>query len=379
MVERFNGIEEVTGSSPVSSILLNKISSGEKKRISTEEALFLFQNATLFELASAADKIRTRIHEKNSNKISFVVDRNINYTNVCVSQCRFCAFWRPLKHPESYVLSYPEIKQKIDELVSLGGTQVLMQGGHNPELKINYYEELFKLIKKDFPTVTLHSLSPSEIDYVAKISNLSLIETLKRLRDAGLDSIPGGGAEILVDSVRQKISPNKINSEKWLSVMEEAHKLGMESSATMMFGHLETPQERIEHLNKLRDLQDRTDGFRAFICWTFQDQNNSLGDEIKDSRKTCDSLDYLKTLALSRIFLDNFKNIQVSWVTQGLSVGQIGLHFGANDFGGTMLEENVVSAAGCSVQKSSRKEEIIYNIQKAGFQAFQRKTNYQPV
>ncbi len=346
---------------------IDKLSS---KRISKEEALDIYKNADLFELGEWANNIRKK-HHPDTKPVTFIIDRNINYTNVCDAACRFCAFAFWPGDKRGYINSYETIYEKTKELVDLGGTQLLLQGGHNPELKIEYYIDLFQRLKKDFPGVTLHALSPSEIDHICRVSALDTQTVLKRLIEAGLNSIPGGGAEILVDRVRNIISPLKIKSDRWLNVMEEAHRAGLKTTATMMYGHVETLEERIEHMDRIRQLQDKTGGFTAFISWTFQKENNPLGREIE---KSATSLEYLKTLALSRIYLDNIVNFQSSWVTQGIQIGQVALTFGANDMGGTMLEENVVSAAG-TLCKTTIKE-IIHAIHSTGKDAAQRDTQY---
>ena len=345
-------------------------------RISSEEAVILFKEADLISLGKAANEVKKRWHP-NSDLVTFVVDRNVNYTNACTAACRFCAFAYQPGSKEVYVLDYSTIKDKIQELVDLGGSQVLLQGGHNPELGIEYYEDLFSKIKSDFPNIALHALSPSEIDHICLKDNLDLNIVIDRLKASGWESLPGGGAEILVKRVRDILSPLKTDSERWLEIMRAAHKKGIYGSATMMFGHVETFAERVEHMQRLRDLQDETNGFRAFISWSFQKGNTPLSKDPKmnEGEGSGDGIDYLKTQAISRLFLDNFKNIQASWVTQGFAIGQMALHFGANDFGGTMLEENVVSAAGASCSKSNA-EELIYQINKAGFKAAQRDTFY---
>ena len=340
------------------------------KRLSKEEAVDLYLNADLLELGEMANQVRRKYHP-DSKPVTFIIDRNINYTNVCTAACRFCAFAFWPGDKRTYTNSYEVIHEKTKELVSLGGTQLLLQGGHNPELGIEYYEDLFKKLKTDFPNITLHALSPSEVDHICNVSKLDTETILKRLINAGLNSIPGGGAEILVDRVRDIISPLKIKSGRWLEVMGVAHKLGLKTTATMMFGHAEAPEERIEHMDKIRQLQDTTNGFTAFISWTFQKENNPLGRELE---KSATSIDYLRTLAISRIYLDNIVNFQSSWVTQGIKIGQIALAFGANDMGGTMLEENVVSAAGTSCPTSM--EEIVHAIHKTGRDAAQRDTPY---
>lgn len=353
--------------SSLTKLNLDKLSN---KRITKEEALELY-NIDLIELGNLANEVRKKYHP-DSKPVTFVIDRNINYTNICTTGCRFCAFDKWPHDKGGYVHSYDVIYQKIKELTDLGGTQLLLQGGHNPELKIDYYENLFKKIKKDFPGITLHALSPSEIDHICNVSNLDTKTVLEKLTCAGLDSIPGGGAEILVDRVRNIISPLKIKSDKWLEVMEIAHGLGVRTTATMMFGHVETLSDRIEHLDRIRELQDKTNGFTAFISWTFQKENNSLGRDVACNVST--SIDYLKTLAISRIYLDNIVNFQSSWVTQGIDIGQVALAFGANDMGGTMLEENVVSASGTCYKVSM--EDIIHAIHKTGRDAAQRDTQY---
>ena len=351
------------------------------KRITKEEALDLYLHADLLELGDLANKIRKKQHP-DTNPVTFIIDRNINYTNICTAACRFCAFAFWPGDKRGYTNSYETIFEKTKELIALGGTQLLLQGGHNPELKIEYYEDLFTRLKKDFPSVTLHALSPSEIDHICNVSNLDTKTVLQRLINAGLGSIPGGGAEILVDRVRDAISPLKIKSDRWLGVMEEAHGLGLKSTATMMFGHVETLEERIEHMDRIRQLQDKTNGFTAFISWTFQKENNPLGKELmtegRDAiNRASTSIDYLKTLAISRIYLDNIINFQSSWVTQGIQVGQVALAFGANDMGGTMLEENVVSAAGSLCTASI--DEIIHAIHSTGRDAAQRDTQYNAI
>ncbi|MBI1858202.1 MAG: dehypoxanthine futalosine cyclase [Candidatus Melainabacteria bacterium] len=345
---------------------LDKLSN---KRITKEEAIKLY-DVDIIELGELANSVRQKLHV-DSKPVTFIIDRNINYTNVCTASCRFCAFAFWPGDKRGYINSYEVIYNKVKELINLGGTQLLLQGGHNPELKIEYYIDLFTALKKDFPGITLHALSPSEVDHICNVSNMTTEDVIKKLINAGLNSIPGGGAEILVDRVRNILSPLKIKSDRWLEVMETAHRLGLKTTATMMFGHVETLEERIEHMDKIRELQDKTQGFTAFISWNFQKENNPLGKEVE---KTASSLDYLKTLAISRIYLDNIINFQSSWVTQGIDIGQVALAFGANDMGGTMLEENVVSAAGklCKVSL----EDIIHAIHKTGKDAAQRDTQY---
>ncbi|NDY43195.1 dehypoxanthine futalosine cyclase [Dissulfurirhabdus thermomarina] len=347
--------------------LVEKVRAG--KRLSGEEALVLLEEADLLLLGQLADEVRRQRHPEPV--VTYVIDRNINYTNVCVSGCRFCAYFRPPGHPEAYVLSREELGRKVEETLKLGGTQVLLQGGLNPDLPLEFYEEMLDYINGWFG-VHCHAFSPPEIVYFADRSGLTVEEVLRRLVAAGLKSIPGGGAEILVDRVRREISPRKATADQWLAVMETAHGLGLRTTATMMFGHVETPAERIEHLLRLRDLQDRTGGFTAFICWPFQPGNTALKD-----LPPATGHDYLRTLAVSRLVLDNFANIQASWVTQGPKVAQIALFFGANDFGSTMIEENVVAAAGVSHRLAE--DEIRRLIREAGFTPRQRTMDYRPV
>lgn len=331
-----------------------------------EEALYLFK----LPLHTLGDLARTLRFKVNPERIvTYVVDRNINYTNICVSGCKFCAYYRAPNSPEGYVLSFEEIAKKVEETLSLGGYQILLQGGLHPGLTLEYFEELFSFLKRRFPEVHLHALSPPEVLYLSRLSGLTIEEVLKRLISAGLDSIPGGGAEILVDRIRQIISPNKATSEEWLKVMETAHRLGLKTTATMMFGHLETEEEIIEHLFKLRDLQAKTGGFTAFIPWTFQPKNTALSHIQKAG-----SARYLQVLAISRLVLHNFKNLQVSWVTQGPKVAQLALDFGGNDFGSTMIEENVVASAGVSHRLSE--EELRAYIEEAGYIPRRRKMDY---
>lgn len=336
------------------------------KRIGRDEALSLLREGDLITLGSIADGIRRRYHPEN--RVTFVIDRNVNYTNICESKCSFCAFYRSTEEPDAYVLSQEQIFSKICELTSLGGTQLLMQGGLNPDLKIEFFEGLFQEIKKRYPTVQIHSLSPAEVACIANSSGLSLDKTLERLQASGLDSLPGGGAEILVDSVRSIISPNKIGWKQWREVMSSAAALGIPTTATMMFGSVEKPEDVVEHLFRIRELQDEGGTFSAFIPWTYQPGNTELGGEAATGAE------YLKVLALSRIILDNISNIQASWVTQGSRLAQVALFFGANDLGGTMLEENVVAAAGCCFRISL--DEMVNLIKGAGFHPAQRTTGY---
>lgn len=336
-----------------------------KERIDFEEAVFLYREAGLLELAHAADAVCRKKHPDGI--ATFQIDRNINYTNICRKECSFCAFYRSKDHPEAYVLTQEEIEKKIAETIELSGTQVMLQGGINPDLKIDYYTNMFRNIKRKFK-IRIHSLSPPEVVHISETSGLSIPAALRELMKAGLDSLPGGGAEVLVDSVRQRISPHKISSAKWLEVMEEAHKLGLKTTATMMIGTVEAVEDRISHLRKIRDLQDKTGGFMSFIPWTFQPGNTVLGG------KSISPVEYLRTLSLSRLFLDNFPNIQGSWVTQGKDIGQLCLSFGANDLGSIMIEENVVRAAGVSHRITV--EEMVDLIRNAGKVPAQRDTEF---
>jgi len=328
------------------------------ERITSDECLQLFRSKDVQAMGQLANTLVDRL--PSSGKVSYIVDRNINYTNECTAECHFCAFYEEAGSEKTYHLSREQFKQKIQETVDNGGVQILLQGGLSPKMKLSDYEELFSWIKENFP-VHLHALSPPEIHYIAKKARLSLRDTILRLKKAGLDSIPGGGAEILVDKIRRKISPKKCNTQEWISVMEAAHCNGLKSSATMMFGHIETIEDRVEHLYRIRSLQEKTGGFTAFIPWSFQDQNTKLeGKYTKTS-----GLEYLKTLAISRIYLDNIDNVQASWVTQGAKVGEMALFYGANDMGSVMMEENVVKAAGTSFSMTEKDiRRIIQNVRK---------------
>ena len=323
-------------------------------RLTNKEALDLIQNADLSELGKMALQRKRELHPKKIT--SFVVDRNINYTNVCWVDCNFCAFYRHAKDDDAYVLSFEEIGQKIEELMAIGGTQILFQGGVHPKLKIEWYEELVEWISTNYPTITIHGFSAIEIDYIAKISKISYKEVLTRLAAKGLFSIPGAGAEILSDRVRDIIAPKKLDSDNWIQVHRDAHDVGIKSTATMMFGTVESDEEIIEHWEKIRDLQDETGGFRAFIMWSFQPDNTKLSYDNPQITKQSSNR-YLRLLAVSRLYLDNFQNIQSSWVTQGSYIGQLALLFGANDLGSTMMEENVVAAAG-AVNRMNQEEMI---------------------
>ncbi|NLT35178.1 MAG: dehypoxanthine futalosine cyclase [Gaiellales bacterium] len=323
---------------------------------------------TLGDLASGR-----RLQMLPDPQVTFIVDRNVNYTNVCVSGCRFCAFYRSPGAPDAYLLSTEEILEKARETVALGGTGLMLQGGLHPELPIEWFETLFRELKQRFPQLDLHSLSPPEIVYVARLSGLSVAETLSRLGRAGLDSLPGGGAEILVDAVRRELAPGKATTAEWLEVMREAHRQGMKTTATMMFGSIESVEDRVEHLQQVRALQDETGGFRAFIPWTFQQANTALAGRVAPAT----AVEYLVTLAVSRLYLDNVPSIQASWVTQGIKIGQVALHFGANDLGSTMIEENVVAAAGVTFEAGIK--ELVHAIRRAGFIPVQRRSDYSPV
>jgi cyclic dehypoxanthinyl futalosine synthase len=337
-------------------IAANKVEIDLSKRLSVPDALELYRSYSLPDLSFIATEKRKEY--ASTDIVTYIIDRNINYSNICSSGCEFCAFYKNSDDEAAYILTEEELFNKIDETLSLGGTQILLQGGLNPDLDIKYFENLFTKIKTKFK-IHLHALSPPEIKYIADISNSTVEAIIKRLIDAGLDSIPGGGAEILSDRVRSKLSPNKCNSDEWLDTMRIAHKLGLKTTATMMFGHIETVEERFDHMLKIRSLQDETEGFTAFIPWTFQPKNTRI-----DVPKTS-ALDYLRILAISRIFFDNMKNIQLSWVTQGSKVAQVALQYGANDFGSLMIEENVVRAAGVSFRMSE--EEIAYLIKDSGY------------
>jgi cyclic dehypoxanthinyl futalosine synthase len=336
--------------------------------ITREEALDLFRSDDLIGTGMAADAVRRKLHPEGV--VSYIIDRNINYTNFCTEYCSFCAFYRPMGHAEGYVLPKEAIFEKIQETLDLGGTGVLMQGGLNPDLKVEWYEDLLRSIKQRFP-IHLHCFSAPEITCIAECSGLTIRDTIARLKDAGLDSIPGGGAEILDDEVRHRISRLKCTTREWVEVHRTAHVLGMRTTATMMFGCGETVEQRMNHLELIRRIQEDTGGFTAFIPWTFQRENTSLGRFV---REEATAVEYLKTLAISRIYLDNILNVQSSWVTQGLKTCQLGLRFGGNDVGSIMIEENVVSAAGAHHRASE--EELRRIIRDAGFIPKQRDTLY---
>jgi len=352
--------------------ILEKALAGE--RITDGEALALLESRDLVAVGRVANELRGR--RTDPSRVTFIVDRNVNYTNVCVTDCDFCAFYRPPGDlREGYLLPKPVIYKKIEETLALGGTGLLMQGGHHPDLGIEYYEDLFRSIKERY-RIHLHALSPPEVQHISRRSRLSIPATLTRLRDAGLDSLPGGGGEILVDRVRDVIAPKKTKTAEWLNVMRHAHRLGISTSATMMYGHVETLAERVEHMRRIRDLQDELPGFRSFTSWTFQDDGNRLGAKVPpETRPT--SFDYLLTQAVSRIYLDNVDHIQSSWVTQGMKIGQVALEFGADDLGSIMIEENVVSAAGTTYRASI--DDFVRTIRSLGRVPVQRDTLYREV
>lgn len=341
------------------------------KRLSVDEAVNLIENAELWELGKIAYEKKLSLHP---DKITtFIIDRNINYTNACWVDCKFCAFYRHVNEDDAYVLSFEEIGKKIEELIQIGGTQILFQGGVHPKLKIDWYEDLVEYIAKNYPSITIHGFSAIEIDYIAKISKISTKEVLLRLQKKGLYSIPGAGAEVLSDRVRVIVAPKKCDTATWLRIHKEAHEIGMKTTATMMFGTVETTREIVQHWKFLRDLQDITGGFRAFILWSFQGKNTRLLKEHPEIMKASSNR-YLRLLAVSRLFLDNFKNIQSSWVTQGSYIGQLALKFGANDMGSTMMEENVVKAAGANFRMNA--DELINLIKDVGEIPAKRNTNY---
>ncbi len=352
--------------------VLDRALAGE--RISDDEALTLLRSRDLVSVGRAADELRAR--KAGNDRVTFIIDRNLNYTNICHTDCDFCAFYRsPGDRREGYLLPKPVIFKKIEETLALGGTALLMQGGHHPDLGIEFYEDLFRSIKERYP-IHLHALSPPEVQHISRRSKLTIPATLTRLRDSGLDSLPGGGAEILVDRVRKIIAPKKTTTNEWLGVMRDAHRLGISTTATMMYGHVETVDERVEHMRRIRELQDEMRGFRAFISWTFQSDGNRLAAQVpRETMPT--SFDYLLTQAVSRIYLDNVDHIQSSWVTQGMKVGQVALGFGADDMGSIMIEENVVSAAGTTYRATT--EDFVRAIKALGKTPVQRDTLYRDV
>jgi cyclic dehypoxanthinyl futalosine synthase len=337
-------------------------------RVDRDEALALYLQASTALLGQLADEIRARRHPDRI--VTYIIDRNVNYTNVCVARCNFCAFYRPVGSGEGYVLGFEEIFRKIDETIALGGGQLLLQGGHNPDLPLEWYEDLFRGVKARYPAFKLHALSPPEVIHITRMSRLTVPQVIDRLVAVGLDSIPGGGAEILVDRVRKILNCyNKATADEWLDVMRHAHRAGLRTTATMMYGHVETPAERLEHMLRLRELQDEMGGFTAFITWSYQPEHTELG----GSEAT--GIEYLRTLAIARIVLDNFDNLQASWVTQGGKVGQLSLAYGANDMGSVMIEENVVRAAGASFCMDEI--EIVRNVENAGFVPKRRTMHYE--
>jgi cyclic dehypoxanthinyl futalosine synthase len=346
--------------------IASKVSTGG--RVNAAEALELYRRAATHVLGRLADDIRARKHPERV--VTYIIDRNVNYTNICVARCNFCAFYRGVGSADGYVLGFEEIFRKIDETIAVGGNQLLLQGGHNPDLPIAWYEDLFRAVKARYPSFKLHALSPPEVLHISRINQIPVPDVIARLVAAGLDSIPGGGAEILVDRVRRLLNCySKASAGEWLDVMRHAHRAGLRTTATMMYGTVETDQERIEHMMRLRDLQDETGGFTAFITWSYQPEHTERG----GSEAT--GVDYLRTLALARIVLDNFDNLQASWVTQGGKVGQLSLAFGANDMGSVMIEENVVRAAGAAYCMDE--VEIVANVEDAGFTAKRRNMHYE--
>ncbi len=362
-------LRSIRRSSPETDAILDRAASGI--RIGPDEALRIFRQAPLLDLAMAADMARRRLHPEPI--VTYIIDRNINYTNVCVVRCSFCAFYRDPGHPEGYLHPKETLFAKIEETLAMGGTGILMQGGHHPDLPVEWYEDLVASFRERFPGLHIHAFSPPEIQHIARVSRLSIEQVLLRLKAAGLQSIPGGGGEILVDEVRRAISPLKTMSAEWLDVMETAHRVGLPTTATMMFGHVETYSDRVTHFESIRALQDRSlgsgaRGFTAFIAWTYKAENTALGG------REVTSADYLRTQAIARLYLDNVPNIQSSWVTQGKEIGQVALKFGANDMGSIMIEENVVRAAGA--HGCTTRPEIERLIREAGYIPRQRDTLY---
>ena len=351
--------------------IADKVLAGERITLADARELYRAPPAELGALANARRKLAKRAaYDGRGNEIvTYIIDRNVNYTNVCNVYCKFCAFYRTERDADHYVLTTEQLDEKLQELSDNNGVQVLLQGGHHPKLGIDFYLGMLGHIREKFPHINIHGFSPPEFNHFAEVFRMPLEEVIAKFMEAGLGSIPGGGGEILVDRVRDRIAPLKCNSDQWLKVMDLAHGLGLKSSATMMFGHVETIDDRLEHLQRLRDQQDRSGGFTAFICWTFQPENTVL------KAQTVGSAEYLRTQALARIFLDNFENVQSSWVTQGPKIGQVALHYGANDFGSVMMEENVVSSAGTHFRL--QKEEIQSLIREAGYEPRNRDNWYQ--
>ncbi|MDZ4655413.1 MAG: cyclic dehypoxanthinyl futalosine synthase [Coriobacteriia bacterium] len=371
------GLSEPPTSSPALHDLAFAAARGEH-RLTAAEALALLEHADILHLGAAATAMRDRLHPER--EVTFIVDRNVNYTNVCVSGCRFCAFYRDASDDDAYVMQPDELYAKVEETLALEGTAILLQGGLHPDLGIEWYEDMLRALKERYP-IHVHGFGPPEMVHIARVSGISTREVLQRLRDAGLNSLPGGGAEILVDSVRSHVSPKKATSDEWLDVMREAHELGMSTTATMMFGGTETIEDRVAHMQRVREVQDEAAakdavGFRAFIPWSFQPGNTELA-EGEFTGEAASGWEYLRTLAVSRLFLDNIANIQASWVTQGPKIGQVALCFGANDMGSTMIEENVVASAGTRFMLA--REELVRLIRDAGFTPVQRDTLYREV
>ncbi len=358
----------MVSSNPTVTSILGRILDGE--RLSQEDALILLESRELAAIGSAANQITQRLHPESYR--TYNIDRNINYTNICTAVCDFCAFYRTPKSGDGYVLPRAELLEKVRETVELGGNQILMQGGLHPTFTLGWYEELLQDIKREFPSVNIHGFSPPELHHFTKVNKLPIRTVLERLKEAGLGSIPGGGAEILVDRVRSEITRGKVMTDDWLNVMRVWHELGGVSTVTMMFGHVETLAERVEHLERVRQLQDETHGFTAFICWTFQPDNTQLSNIPPTG-----AFEYLKTQAVARLYLDNVPNIQSSWVTQGLKIGQLALAYGANDMGSLMLEENVVAEAG--TVHFLTLDQIRSAIEEYGYTARQRDVRYRLV
>lgn len=349
--------------------ILEKRVQGE--RLSLEEGISLY-SCDLLRLGRAAHQVKEKMFP--DKKVTFIVDRNISYTNVCVVDCDFCAFYRPPGHAEGYTMTHEQVFKKIEELVALGGTQALIQGGVNPELPIDYYLDLIRAVRQKFPTVHVHSFSVVEMDMIARKNRIPLIDLFKKFKEAGLNSMPGGGAEILVERVRKIISPKKATTQKWIDVMRIAHEAGLRTTATMVVGHVETIQERIEHMIVIRNLQDETKGFRAFIPWTMSPHCTPRMKHLKQTGGE----DYLKTVAISRLMLDNIEHLQSGWLTEGLKLGQIALNFGCDDMGGTLIEDKVLEPTGIDATQTTR-EDLIRLIKEAGYTAVQRNTNYETV
>ena len=358
--------------------LLHDVAEG--RRLTPVEAVRLYRDADLLELGRAAQ--RARFRHNPERRVTYLIDRNINYTNVCITDCQFCAFYRPNdKHPEAYTLSRAQIAEKIDELLEAGGTRILMQGGHHPGLPLAWYEDLLRWLRATYPEIEINSFSPSEIDHIASVDGSSMEHVLVRLKAAGMAGLPGGGGEMLVDAIRQKVSPKKQNAAGWLEAMRIAQRLGLTTSSTMVIGFGETIEQRIEHLQKLRDLQDESraahgNGFSAFIAWTLQVENTPLGRSKNRDAYGASGTDYLRLVAMARLFLDNIPHVQASWPTQGVKLAQVALEFGCDDFGSTMMEENVVSSAGTSLRNVAEIA-IQRQVAAAGYVPAQRNTRYE--